>query len=151
MEQSSESSSQSVLASLWERMNAQGEFPALARSVGLVVQLAESNDARVDHLASVILRDVSLASRILRLANSATYRRSGMPEITTVSRALVLLGLETVRNLVLTSVVLQRLGNAQGTIAVEWARALVSALFAEQLAPSFRIKGESAFLSTLFR
>ncbi|WP_438438248.1 HDOD domain-containing protein [Hydrogenophilus thermoluteolus] len=151
MEQSSESSSQSVLASLWERMNAQGEFPALARSVGLVVQLAESNDARVDHLASVILRDVSLASRILRLANSATYRRSGMPEITTVSRALVLLGLETVRNLALTSVVLQRLGNAQGTIAVEWARALVSALFAEQLAPSFRIKGERAFLSTLFR
>ncbi|GLW60365.1 hypothetical protein Hthe01_07140 [Hydrogenophilus thermoluteolus] len=151
MEQSSESSAQSVLASLWERMNAQGEFPALARSVGLVVQLAESNDARVDHLASVILRDVSLASRILRLANSATYRRSGMPEITTVSRALVLLGLETVRNLALTSVVLQRLGNAQGTIAVEWARALVSALFAEQLAPSFRIKGERAFLSTLFR
>lgn len=145
------SPSTSALELLWNRLQAQGEFPALARSVDLVTQFTHSDQARIDALADVVLRDVALATKVLRLANSAAYRRSGMAEVSTVSRALLLLGFETVRNLALASAVIARLGETDPALVKELARALVGALFAEAIAPHFRVKRETAFLGTLLR
>jgi HD-like signal output (HDOD) protein len=48
-------------------------------------------------LSRIILKDVGLASQILRLANSAMYNRSGRP-ILSIAHAIVLLGWDRVRS-----------------------------------------------------
>ena len=52
-------------------------------------------------LARVVLQDLGLTSQILRVANAARYNRSGRP-IMSVAHAMILLGWDTVRNLVST-------------------------------------------------
>jgi hypothetical protein len=51
----------------------------------------------VEQLAQAILADASLTQRLLRLANSPLYRTRDAAPVTTVSRALVLLGFDQIR------------------------------------------------------
>ncbi len=56
-------------------------------------------DGETAILTRTIMKDLGLASQILRLANSALYNRSGRP-ILSVTHAVTLVGWETIRNLV---------------------------------------------------
>jgi len=141
----------SALEQLWAKLAQKGDLPALGRSVQLVAQLTESDQAKLDALAAVILRDAALASRVLRLANSAAYRRSNAGEVTTIARALVVLGFDTVRNLALTAAVFDRLGEQLPAMQQVLAKALFSALFAEALAGRWQVPRDPLFLGTLFR
>jgi HD-like signal output (HDOD) protein len=72
-------------------MRRQGDFPALADSMGRILKVAGSDDHSLEDLAREILRDVALTQQLLRLVNSAQYAQvSGM--VTTVSRAVGLVG-----------------------------------------------------------
>jgi HD-like signal output (HDOD) protein len=52
-------------------------------------------------MGALILKDLGLTSRILRLGNSAMFNRSGRP-ILSVAHAMVLLGWDRIRNLMST-------------------------------------------------
>ncbi len=79
------------------RMKKQNSFPAVSHYIGEINAKASVNsDATVEELAELILKDFSLTSRLLKVANSATFGQfSGT--IATVSRAIVILGFEQVR------------------------------------------------------
>src|SRR5207245_1105501 len=64
-----------------------------------VVTRALDPDSTSTELARIVLKDLGLASLLLRVANSARYNRSGRP-VMSVTHAIILLGWDTVRNLV---------------------------------------------------
>ena len=72
----------------------------LATLPGVAVQLIEKcsqTDVRISELASLIEADQAIAAKILRLANSAFYGRPSA--VSTIREAVMMLGLETVRAL----------------------------------------------------
>jgi HD-like signal output (HDOD) protein len=79
-------------------VSGEAQLPAFDRT-GLAIQeeMAKS-DPDMQVIEKHILRDPSLASQLLKMANSSFYR--GMQEVTTVRNAIVRLGLSEVSNLV---------------------------------------------------
>jgi HD-like signal output (HDOD) protein len=89
-------------------------LPALGQSVAMVTKMASGESDTVEQLAQAILADASLTQRLLRLANSPLYRTRDAAPVTTVSRALVLLGFDQIRTLALSMMLMDRLvENAQ--------------------------------------
>ncbi|WP_342050382.1 MULTISPECIES: HDOD domain-containing protein [unclassified Cupriavidus] len=84
---------------LWNRMAQQGDFPTLQYSVDNIFKTLHS-DLNVGQMASSVLSDFSLSQKVIRLANSAMYRSFG-GEVTTVSRAILVLGVEAISHLTL--------------------------------------------------
>ena len=75
------------------------DLPTIPAVVLEVLAKALDPDSTADELAAIIERDASLTANVLRVANSAYY---GFRErVTTVKRALVALGYQTVGNIVL--------------------------------------------------
>ena len=81
-----------------QRISHGPDFPALADRVRDVVQILSGEDMTMQRLANIILKDYSLTTKVLRTANSFHYNRSGTP-IFSVTQAMVLLGVQNVRDL----------------------------------------------------
>lgn len=93
----------SLQARLLACMSERGDMPGFSKSVQSIVNvLADSSDDDRDDLKliQVVLTDASLTQKVLRLANSAMYAVFE-GQVTTVSRAIAILGLQTVAHLAL--------------------------------------------------
>lgn len=100
-----------TLALLVDRMAERGDMPGFSKSVQ-ALQAAMADDQQKDfNLAQTVLADVTLTQKVLRLANSAMYAGFG-GEVTTVSKAVLVLGTETVGHLALGLKVLDQLKQA---------------------------------------
>lgn len=85
-----------------------GPLPGLASAVRLI-ELAEKTDSRNDDdIVKAVLGDPSLLQKVLRLANSAMYAAFG-GYVDTVSRALAVLGTDTVAHLAFSQKLLNNL------------------------------------------
>ena len=85
---------------LTKRMSEKGDFPALSKSVQHLDELMHDEDNNISDITSAILNDFTLTQKVIRLANSAMY--SGMGgEITTITQAAVVLGLDTIAHIAL--------------------------------------------------
>lgn len=73
------------------------DLPALGTSIFSVLQISSSANEPTQELTDLILSDVSLTQKILRLANSASFRKSPSHAVTSISRAVQLLGLDTIK------------------------------------------------------
>ena len=71
-------------------------LPAIALQV---LELAQQEDVDIAEIARAISRDAALSSKILRTVNSSFYGRS--QSVSQVSQALVIMGLQSVKTLVL--------------------------------------------------
>lgn len=74
----------------------EAEVPVLSNTVQRIGTAAGDRETSARDLANIILGDAAMTSGVLRVANSAYYG-SASREISTISRAVVLLGFETVR------------------------------------------------------
>lgn len=84
---------------LWARMAQQGDFPTLQFCIDNVFKTLNT-DISVGEMAAAVLSDFSLSQKVIRLANSAMYRSFG-GEVTTVSRAILVLGVDAISHLTL--------------------------------------------------
>lgn len=81
-----------------EKIQDNRDFPVLSQSISNINQLTQVDNKDVNQIADIIIQDFGLTSKILKVVNSAFYGRfSG--HIGTISRAIVVLGIETVRSL----------------------------------------------------
>lgn len=78
------------------RVLAKGSLPSLSPLAVKLVELASDDRSSASDLARIIEQDPGLTTRLLRLVNSTAYRRSH-DDITSVTRAVVLVGLREVR------------------------------------------------------
>ena len=74
-------------------------LPTLPTVALEVLELAKSTDSDLDRLAEIIERDPALAGRVLKTVNSSFYGRS--KKVTTIQQSLIVMGLQSVRTLVL--------------------------------------------------
>lgn len=90
--------SSSPIDKVWARFSDRGDFPMLSQSVQAAVSAMDTSDFDFTALVNVILSDFALTQKVIRLANSAMYSAFG-GNVTTVSRALMILGIEAVGHL----------------------------------------------------
>lgn len=96
--------------------------------------IVEDANKTAQDAAKVIENDAGLALKLLKIVNSAFY---GFPaQISSVAKAITLVGVRELQNLVLAAVVIERFSDLPGTqfsIHDFWARNLRSALIAREL------------------
>ncbi|MCC5611451.1 HDOD domain-containing protein [Nostoc sp. CHAB 5834] len=138
---------------LWTRLSQQGDFPTLQCSIDRLVSTLNS-ESNTSTLAASVMADFSLAQRVIRLANSAMYSSFG-GEVTTVSRAILVLGVDTVAHLAMG---VQLLENFSGAAAKhprateELKRAMLSGEVARALSSTQGIQhGEEAVVCALLQ
>ena len=95
---------------LLRRMRHKSNFPALSQSISSINRVVADSDESVQALSSVLLKDFALTNKVLRLVNSANYGQFG-GTISTISRAVMILGFDAVRNLAVTLILFEHLQN----------------------------------------
>jgi len=93
---------------IWTKRISEQEIPVLTTSVDAIKRIATQADASASELASIILQDACLTASVLKLANSTLYNPSRIP-INTVTRSVIVLGFEVVKNLSLSLTVVEAL------------------------------------------
>ena len=127
---------------------------ALGGSVSRVVKLASSEDEDTYNLANYVLSDVALTQRVLRLSNSVVYRTTAGTAVTTVSRAIFMLGFDTVKTSALALLLVDNLKNEKHAEVVrgELSNALCASLLGRELARKSHYQGaEEAAIAALFK
>ncbi len=85
------------------------DLPTLPRTVLRITELVNDPKSSARDLARIITDDQVLAARLLKLVNSSFY---GFPQrISTITAAIVLLGFDAIRNLLLTTSVFELFSN----------------------------------------
>lgn len=135
----------------WIRRITDNEMPIFGRTVQEVVSVSEDDDTSAGHLSQVVLKDAAMTSRVLKLANSSFYN-AGRQRLSTVSRAIMMLGFDTVRSMCVTVALIDSLvkGVNRHHLVREMARALHAATQAQQIAIQRKdANPEEVFICTL--
>jgi HD-like signal output (HDOD) protein len=99
---------------------AKGDFPAAARVIHRLHEVVRRENCNALDVAQAILADPGLSSKVLRVVNSSFYRPRGEP-VSTITRAVFLLGFEAIRDLATGLVLLDevlRVGGGHGHAAI---------------------------------
>ncbi|WP_175687811.1 HDOD domain-containing protein [Burkholderia anthina] len=143
-----------LLDKLWARMNERGDFPLLSESLRATMAAMKNDDLDFTALVRVVLSDFALTHKVLRLANSAMYMAFG-GNITTVTRALMVLGMDTVGHLVVGLKLVDHFHHSTPRridAKLELNRALLSGCVARKLTEQAQLRGgEEAVVCTLMR
>ena len=146
-------SRQSTVDFLLRRMRHKSDFPALSESVSAINKIANSETESIDKLSNTILKDFALTNKLLRLVNSAYFRPAGGGNISTVSRAVIVLGFEAVRNIAITVLLfehLQNKGNAN-QLKEDFLRANLAGVLAKDIGATAQMRDlELSFICSLF-
>jgi serine/threonine protein kinase len=137
---------------LLRRMRHKSDFPALSSSVGAIQRVATSENERLSSLSGEILKDVALTNKLLRMVNTASFRSSGGGTVSTVSRAVALIGFAGIRNMALSLVLLEHMNDkAHATqLKEQFLRSLMAGSLANELCGAQR-EGEEAFIGAIYQ
>ncbi len=126
-------------------------LPTLPSIALQVLDLAQKPETDIAEIARLISKDPALAGKILRTVNSSFYARS--QPVATISHALVMLGLQSVRTLVLGFSLVTNLSKNKPNSFRHldyWKRSIYSATAARALAMRVDlVQQEEAFLAAL--
>ena len=143
-----------VRAALMNKVCGDENMFALGTSIARVVQMASSDDHGAHDLAYYVLSDVALTQRILRLSNTITYRTASGTAVTTISRAISLLGFDTVKTAALGMLLVDALSNSEHaqSVRVELEASLCASLVGREMARQSSYQGaEEASIGALFK
>lgn len=115
-------------------------LPPLPAVALRVMQVSQDEKASASDLALVVSADPAMSARVLRIANSAMYRRA--KDVTSVQEALVVLGFVQARNVAVSTAIASAYApdalNALFRIAMFWRHSLAVAFTASDLAAHTR-------------
>ena len=100
----------STLKFLVRRIRSKNDFPAMSGIINEINKIVESDSEGSGKLAQVILQDYSLTNKLLKLVNTVSYSQFG-GKINTISKAVSILGVEPVRNIAMSLIVMDFLQN----------------------------------------
>ena len=135
---------------LIDLVNLVGDPPTIPTVARKVIQVCSSDDCDMKLLDKLISSDPALASRILKIANSAFY--GTLRSINTIKSAIVLIGIKTVKNFVVTASmkdVYKRFGLAENIL---WEHSIGAAIACNIIAKEFQCRTdviEFAFIAGL--
>lgn len=112
------------------------KMPSLSTTVSKVLEICSRPDTVPNDLNRVISLDPVLAGQVLKLINSAYY--SLMNKVTSLTRAIIMLGLNTVKNLALSTAIIRSVSQAKKSRALPirafWAHSIAVGVMAKLLA-----------------
>jgi diguanylate cyclase (GGDEF)-like protein len=136
---------------LLEKIRNCPNLPSLPAIAVQVLELAQKSDADITEIARIISKDPALSSKILRTVNSSFYGRS--QHVSTISHALVILGLQSVKTLVLGFSLVTNLSTSKSRgfkHIIYWKRSICAATAARTIAARAGVvQQEEAFLAAL--
>ncbi|MBW1777797.1 MAG: HDOD domain-containing protein [Deltaproteobacteria bacterium] len=110
-------------------------MPSLSTTMAKVMEITNDPNATANELNQIISLDPVLTGQVLKLINSAYY--SLQNQITSLSRAIIMLGMNTVKNLALSTAVLESMGNKHSFKALSmddfWTHSLGTGVLAKHL------------------
>lgn len=122
------------------------KMPSLSTTVGKVLEICSRTDASPNELNKVISLDPVLTGQVLKLINSAYY--SLVNKVTSVTRAITMLGMNTVKNMALSTAIIKTVSGAKKSKALPtkkfWAHSLCTGVSAKLL-------GEAAGIGVMER
>lgn len=86
-------------------------MPSLSTTVGKVMEICSRTDASPNELNKVISLDPVLTGQVLKLINSAYY--SLVNKVTSLTRAITMLGMNTVKNIALSTAIIRTISSAK--------------------------------------
>ncbi|MBU0944684.1 MAG: HDOD domain-containing protein [Proteobacteria bacterium] len=111
-------------------------MPSLSTTVGKVMEICSRTDASPNELNKVISLDPVLTGQVLKLINSAYY--SLMNKVTSLTRAITMLGMNTVKNMALSTAIISTVSGAKKSktlpTAKFWAHSIGTGVCAKLLA-----------------
>lgn len=126
------------------------ELPTLSTVLNKILKVAGNDRSCASDMAEVISKDQALTANILKIANSAFFGLS--QKVTTVSRAIVVLGFDAVKSIALSASVIEafREGNTRFDRSAFWTHSLACAYISKRIADmTHRVDRETAFVSGL--
>lgn len=147
MQQGRQSAKEAVL----NRLLKNNDFPAMTNTVSLINKFKETEDASVSEFANLVLKDHALTSKVLKLVNSVSFSQFG--EVTTISRAIILLGFENIKNLALTLMLFDHLqrSSSNSDLVDTIVKSFYSGILAQKIAQETGFADrEESFLCSLF-
>ena len=144
-------SGNATLDFLLRRMRHKSDFPALSDSVARIQRVANSENESLASLSGEILKDVALTNKLLRMVNTAHFSSAG-GNISTVSRAVAVIGFAGIRNMAMSLVLVEHMHDKAhaNQLKEEFLRALMAGMLASELGGMLRL-GEEAFLAAMFQ
>ncbi|MFH2122957.1 MAG: HDOD domain-containing protein [Pseudomonadota bacterium] len=111
-------------------------MPSLSTTVGKVLEICSRTDASPNELNKVISLDPVLTGQVLKLINSAYY--SLMSKVTSLTRAITMLGMNTVKNMALSTAIINSVAGVNKSKALPitkfWAHSIGVGVCAKLLA-----------------
>jgi HD-like signal output (HDOD) protein len=133
-------------------------LPGLGTAIAKIAAITDFNDESIHELRNIILADVHLTQRIIAVANSVGYRPHSGSGVSTVTRAIVIIGFERVKLIALGMMFVDQIPDRARAAAMkaELIQALQASLLARemshQLAPDENEKaGIAALLGNVAR
>lgn len=112
------------------------KMPSLSTTVGKVMEICSRTDASPNELNKVISLDPVLTGQVLKLINSAYY--SLVTKITSLTRAITMLGMNTVKNMALSTAIIRTVAGTKKSRALPtsrfWAHTIGAGVSAKLLA-----------------
>ncbi len=144
--------SQSTLDALLRQMRRKEDFPALSNTISEINKIAGSETSSTNSLTKAILQDFSLTNKLLKLVNTVSYGQFG-GKINTISKAVVILGFDTIRNVAMTLILIEFMQNKShaGQLKDEVIASFFAGLVARQLSASNQMHNlEEAMICGIF-
>ena len=91
-------------------MRSKSDFPAMSGIINEINKIVSSESEGSSKLAQAILQDFSLTNKLLKLVNTVSYSQFG-GQINTISKAVSILGFESVRNIAMSLILMDFLQN----------------------------------------
>lgn len=111
------------------------KMPSLSTTVGKVMEICSRTDASPNELNKVISLDPVLTGQVLKLINSAYY--SLLNKVTSLTRAITMLGMNTVKNMALSTAIIRTVAGAKKSKALPttkfWAHSIGAGVSAKLL------------------
>jgi len=142
----------SVLEFLLRRMRYKSDFPVLSSTITTVNNLVSRENEPTSALADSIIKDVSLTNKLLRMVNTAYFQQFG-GSVSTVSRAVSILGFQKVRNAALSLMLFDHLQNKvqAADLKDQVTASYFSGVMSRELVAKLGIKNaEEAFICAMF-
>ena len=125
------------------------DFPVTSATVTGIGRLTTTEDASITELTNIILKDYGLTSKILKIVNTVNFVQFG--SVTTVSRALFLLGMDNVKNLVISMSLFDQISRGGAGLSNLLIKAVYAGMLGRKIAERMdHVNAEEVFICSLF-
>lgn len=133
---------------LFQKMEKEGDFPSFSKRIVEINKILNLKYASAKDIADVIMKDFSLCNKLLKLVNSSVFGYSGRGGVSSVEKAIILLGADQVQQAAASLMLFEQMQqNSHSNELKELSiKTLMSGLIAKEFAIEKKLPDSDEFL-----